>query len=361
MNWKRIKAVGKLLLLFGTPFMVVLGLFGSGVYVGNLYRHGVTSFEKEWLGLDVDVAPMYGASEDPDSDKTDSENKDSDKKDSDKTDSEKKDSDKKDSDKKDSDKTDAADPVREVSTPDPKPAPEPAAPTPLPVEPPAPPVAPQVDPLDGPLAGRLGVPVTVEVKVLVDDVLIEQHPDWIDYVQRTISEASSIYGKQFGITLELASVGRWGVPTAGMSSGELLDDVESRPREAAALVVGFTGRPLDDRTSGKAFTPPEDGPYNGSAAVVYSTRQHGNAHVRGLLHELGHLFGALDITDPSAPGYQSGSWMSYAPVAPDHAPWVDPENRARVLARKDKPFAPAGAMTAAPEAPPQPPSQESPQ
>ncbi|MBV1857790.1 MAG: hypothetical protein KUG77_05205 [Nannocystaceae bacterium] len=73
MNWKRIKAVGKLLLLFGTPFLVVLGLFGSGVYVGNFYRHGVTSFEKEWLGLDVDVAPLYGESEKDDDDDDESE------------------------------------------------------------------------------------------------------------------------------------------------------------------------------------------------------------------------------------------------------------------------------------------------
>ncbi len=62
MNWKRVKAVGKLVLLFGTPLLVVLGLFGYGVYVGDLYRHGITSFEKEWLGLDVEIAPEHGES-----------------------------------------------------------------------------------------------------------------------------------------------------------------------------------------------------------------------------------------------------------------------------------------------------------
>ncbi len=354
MNWKRIKAVGKLLLLFGTPLLVVLGLFGSGVYVGNLYRHGVTSFEKEWLGLDIEVAPPHPG--DDDSEEKDASDDSSDEKD----DSEKKDDPDDDSEKKEDDAGHDKDERPDEPDVKPEPVPEPAALTPPPVEPPSPPLAPLVDPLEGALAGRLGVPVTVEVKVLVDDTLIEQHPDWIDYVQRTLSEASSIYEKQFGVTLELASVGRWGVPTAGMSSGELLEDVEARPREAAHLIVGFTGRPLDDRTSGKAFTPPEDGPYNGSAAVVYATRQRRNAHLRGLLHEVGHLFGALDITDPSAPGYKSGSWMSYAPVAPGQAPWIDPSNRSRVLARKDKPFAPTGAMTVAPEAPAARPSEENP-
>ena len=36
MNWKRVKAVGKLVLLFGTPLLVVLGLFA--VFVGRA-RH----------------------------------------------------------------------------------------------------------------------------------------------------------------------------------------------------------------------------------------------------------------------------------------------------------------------------------
>ena len=335
MNWNRVKAVGKLLLLFGTPLLVVLGLFGSGVYVGNLYRHGITSFEKEWLGLDIEVAPPHGSEGDA-SKKDDTAKKD---------DAPEKD---------DAPKKDVA-PEQHPAKDTPAPTPQPPAvvePTPEPA-PPAP-VEPQVDPLDDALTSRMGVPVTVGVKVLVDDALIEQHADWIDYVQRTVSQASSIYDKQFGVTLELVSVGRWGVPTEGMSSGELLEDVESRPREAAQLVLGLTGRPLDDRTSGKAFTPDAEGPYNGSAAVVYAQKQRRNEHVRGVLHELGHLFGALDITDPAAPGYKSGSWMSYAPVAPDQAPWIDPENRARVLARKDKPFAPQGSMSPAP-------TQESPQ
>ena len=73
MNWKRVKAVGKLVLLFGTPLLVVLGLFGYGVYVGDLYRHGITSFEKEWLGLDVEVAPAHGDDEKSEDEKSEDE------------------------------------------------------------------------------------------------------------------------------------------------------------------------------------------------------------------------------------------------------------------------------------------------
>jgi hypothetical protein len=58
------------------------------------------------------------------------------------------------------------------------------------------------------------------------------------------------------------------------------------------------------------------------------------------LHELGHIFGAQDIKDPRDPSWKAGSWMSYAPVRPGQAPWIDAKNRERILERKDKPFAP---------------------
>jgi hypothetical protein len=34
--------------------------------------------------------------------------------------------------------------------------------------------------------------------------------------------------------------------------------------------------------------------------------------------------------------------MSYAPAHDGQAPWIDADNRKRVLERKDKPFAPEG-------------------
>ncbi len=352
MDFKRVKAVGKLFLLFGTPLLVVLGLFGSGVYYGHLYRHSITSFEHEWLGLDVEVAP---APDDPDEDKDkDKAEEDDDGPDRDQA---KDPAESSEPSQKSSDPPKAEpDPVEPVS-PSKSPESEPSAETPAPTVPPSPAVAeapppppeprpeavvPEmtVDPLDGALAERLETSVVVSVKVLVDDALVEKHPDWIDYVQRTVSRASAVYDKQFGIQLELASVGRWGVATEGMSAQGLLDDMQGRPRESASIVVGLTERPFDDRTSGKAFTPAEDEPFNGSAAVVYANPRHHDAHLRTLLHEVGHLFGALDIVDPRDPNFQSGSWMSYAPVPQGRAPWIDPANRARVLARKDKPFAP---------------------
>src|SRR5690606_16137250 len=55
MNVKRLKAIAKLGLLFGIPISLVLGLFSWGVHVGAQHRHAIASFERDWLGLDVEV------------------------------------------------------------------------------------------------------------------------------------------------------------------------------------------------------------------------------------------------------------------------------------------------------------------
>jgi hypothetical protein len=199
---------------------------------------------------------------------------------------------------------------------------------------------PAATPLQGELAQRLELPVTAHLKVLVDPELIAEDEAWIDYIQRTISRASHIYEEQFGITLELVAIGRWQVATAGMDALTLLADLKTRPREGADVLVGITNRPLDGGVSGRSESPIGDSPFNGAHAVVYATPSHPEPHLRTLLHELGHIFGAQDITDPRHPDWQAGSWMSYAPVHPGQAPWIDAGNRERILKRKDKPFAP---------------------
>lgn len=327
MNAKRLKAIAKLLVLFGAPLAFIAGLFSWGVHCGVQNRHAILSFEHDWLGIDVDVPPppaptpsseergKSSASEPTKAGATDGPSKPQEPK------------------------------VAETKRP-PQPTSTAGAPTAEdPRDPPAPtesdvPVQTVPDPLEGDLAARLALPVTVGIKALVDQELIDAHPDWIDYVQRNVSEASLVYEKQFGIEIELVSVGRWPVATAGMGADELLADLHERPREAAQILVGFTGRPLDGSTSGRAETPTEDSPFNGAYAVVYAVPGNRQQHLRTLLHEVAHLFGALDVADAQDPAYQAGSWMSYSRVRDQIAPWIDAENRRRILERKDRPFRP---------------------
>jgi hypothetical protein len=314
MNSARLKAIGKLLLVLGAPIGFVFALFGSGVYCGVQNRYEITSFERDVFGLDVEVpekppeAPADSAPAPP------------------------------------SPTTPPA-----TTTPSPTPAVQPSVPTPTPTPAPqpTPPAvdepAPKVDPLASDLAARLALPVKVRVKVLVDDDLVAEHEDWIDYVQRTVSKASRVYEEQFGIQLELAGVARWPVAAKGMRVDALLDDLRTRPREGSDILLGMTARALDEGTiSGQAETPTSASPFNGAHGIVYAVPDMREPHLRTLLHEVGHMFGALDITDSSDASWQAGSWMSYAPAADGQAPWIDAENRKRVLERKDKPFAPDG-------------------
>lgn len=328
MNRARLLAIGKLLLLLGIPTGLVLTLFGAGVHCGVTHRAAITGFERDVLGLDVAVP------EAPES-KAPAEAK-------------------------------VATAEAKVATPEavpPKPAtpavepPKPAPPVAKPPEAAAPEATPPAvvttaDPLVGDLAARLAMPVRVRIKVTVDDELIAAHPDWIDYVQRTVAAASQVYEQQFGITLELAGVTRWPVVTAGLSADQLLSELKTHGRDGCDVMVGMTARPLDGSISGEAETPLPTSAFNGAYGIVYAVPGAREPHLRTLLHEVGHMFGALDITDSGDPAWQAASWMSYAPVRDGQAPWIDAENRRRVLERKDKPFAPEPGPAAAPAAAP---------
>lgn len=350
MNRKRIFALGKLGLLFGVPVALVVGLFSCGVYCGSNNRAGITGFERDWLGMDVEVASKDGddkaGSDKASGDKAGGDKAGGDKAAPDKPAADKPAPDKPAPDKPAPDKD--KDPPPVAAKPEPKvPDPEKVPPEPKVVEPvaAAEPIAevvpePKTDELQGDLKARADMVSTIRLKVLVDAELIAARADWIDYVQRTVSQASLVYQRQFGITLELASVGRWPVPTAGMDSAQLLDDLRTRSREQSDVLVGLTDRPLDERVSGKAETPSPDSAYNGAHALVYANSRSARPHLRTLIHEISHTLGALDVTDETSADWRAKSWMSYARVRDDEAPWIDIANRRRILLRKALPFAP---------------------
>jgi hypothetical protein len=317
MNVKRLKAISKLGLLFGIPLSLVLGLFGSGVYCGAQNRHAILSFERDWLKLDVEVPdpPEPSPAEQPDGEPS-------------------------------GEKQPDAEPVevppakpattepRSDSPPEPVRTPDDPA---VVREPPASVPETRTDPLQGELADRFTVPITVQVKVLVAPELIDRQPAWIDYVQRTVSQANRVYQKQFGIELELVGVGRWPIATEGMSVAALRSDLESRSREGADILLGFTDEPLPGDPHAVEVSA-----FNLAHGVVGATsgaREH-DAHLRSTLREVSRMFGARDIADADDPDWQAGSWMSDAPVSDAQAPWIDGANRRRILERKDKPFTP---------------------
>jgi hypothetical protein len=325
MNRARLLAIGKLLLLLGIPTGLVLSLFGAGVHCGVTHRAAITGFERDVLGLDVEV-PKAPESKAPEAKAPESKAPEA-----------------------KAPESNVVKAPEATATPEAKP---PEAKPPEPAPPVTPPAVTTTDPLAGDLAARLAMPVRVRIKVTVDDELIAAHPDWIDYVQRTVAAASQVYEQQFGITLELAGVTRWSVVTAGLSADQLLNELKTHGRDGSDVMVGLTARPLDGSISGEAETPSPSSAFNGAYGIVYAVPGAREPHLRTLLHEVGHMFGALDITDTGDPAWQAASWMSYAPVRDGQVPWIDAENRRRVLERKDKPFAPEPGPAATPVAAP---------
>jgi hypothetical protein len=328
----RVKILAKLGLLIGGPVAILMTIFGTGVYCGVNAQHGVTSFEKNVLGMDVKVAPEDG--EDAKKDDEDGEKKDGEKKDAEKADGDA------DGGEKKADKPPASDEK-------PQPAPDKTpAPTPSPDVAPTPTVTPVPsksdflvalpEPIDDTeLSTRLARLRTLQVKVFVDPDLVAERSDWVHYATQLVSAASGSYKNLFGLELELVGVVKWEAATAALGRGQMLEDLRGRPAEGADLMIGLTAQGVEaDRAAPKVA----EGDQNGAIAVVYADARGGAPHLRPLLRELGHVFGAPDVTDVQSDAYQRGSWMSQAPVPEGSTPWVDPDSRRRILERKDLPL-----------------------
>ncbi|MCA9635119.1 MAG: hypothetical protein KC420_03685 [Myxococcales bacterium] len=325
----RITALAKLLFLIGLPICLLLALFGAGVHVGLGNRASILAFEKDWLGMDVEVpaatpwlAPMVGLvkkgasalpvgkapeTTPPGPEKTPEETPDA------------------------PEKTPETPPVAPEKTPETPPvAPEtpPETPPPSLLEAPPRPAMPLTAALPERLAPDLEAiqrrPATVPVKVLVDAAWASQAADPFAYVQQTLAWASQVYESQIGLRLELRSIALWDDAPPG-SAGKLAA-LCARPDDGAAILLGLVGDPIAG-----------DVPLHGSrcALVPRSARSRQAPHLRPLLFAVGRLLGAAMIDDPGSDAYRRGSWMADV-LADDAQPlWIDPTSREAMLRGKD--------------------------
>jgi len=211
---------------------------------------------------------------------------------------------------------------------------------PLPVEPPpapavvVPPVSPR--PVASPdtfLADSFELPIVINVKVLVDSEIAGAHTDWIGRAQRTIGEASRVYRENFGINLRIVGVSRWPVATVGRSANQLNEELRSSPRERADILIAFVDRALGPEASALGAVEGESG-HNGSYGLVGRAGDSADPFLAGTLRTVGYLLGA------DGKEAETASWMSSLSVSGGQRPWIDPDNRRRILTRKVKPFAP---------------------
>lgn len=308
MSAARLKSLGKLVVLIGLPVAFVVGLFGAGVYVGHGHRAAILGFERDWLGLDVEVP---GEPPKPTSEVTPP--------------------------------AEQPKPAPQAEPrPEPKPEPKLEAPPAEPPKPTSPTEAPaqptpepkpaspgglpiavvEPAPLPPELQARLAEPLKVRVKVVVDEEVFNGRSDWIDYAERHVRWASQVLQRQLGVELELRGVVAGPVT---WSSGQVaLDELASVSREGADLVLGLGGRSVR--------APVQAGPTStqrhASTAVAFTDPSSPAPHLRSLLRAICHAMGA----DPV--GVEPG------PVA------FAAEDRRVILERKHLPFSPATAPAA---------------
>lgn len=277
MSASRIKSLGKLVFLIGLPIAFVVGLFGTGVYCGQANRATILGFERDWLGMDVEV---------PGEPKKDVPKKDEPKPEV------------KQEDPKPEVKPETPKPEVKPETPKPEvkpepPKPEPPKPEPVAVESDALPVAvADPEPLAPAMQARLAEPVKIRVKLVVDAALHDRRPDWIAYAQRNVTWASQILEKQLGVRLELrgivASSATWSTGQAALAA---LKDVD---REGADLVLGLGGGNIRAVTQ----APASSASNHAATAVAFANTTSRAPHLRPLLRAVAHAMGGDPIGDP---------------------------------------------------------------
>lgn len=194
----------------------------------------------------------------------------------------------------------------------------------------------------------LALPVTVRVKVFVDELYARAHPDWLTRAQRTLALASSALRLSARIELELIGVVRFAEPLDGLSLPSLLSTLKHRARDGADVALAF----VDHEVSADACTGGDvTSAHNGNLGVVGPDLMQG--YLSGTLRCLGLLMGAQLIDDEDSQAYRLGSFMRPDQnISGQHPPWLDPENRARIMQRKGLPFGPSPVAAGAEEVAP---------
>jgi hypothetical protein len=168
-------------------------------------------------------------------------------------------------------------------------------------------------------------PVTLFVRMHADQGYRRTHPDWEDRLRRAFDAAATRFADEFDIRLRLLNIVPWERPAG-------VDDLTGLLRHAA--------RRLDRRAAEITVIMSDAG---GAAGPEDAWRDAGVAHRLGdilvigdeavLLHELGHLFGAVDYEEGD-PRYEEETTYSYKYA--DRTDVIDPANRARILKHKHR-------------------------
>lgn len=171
-------------------------------------------------------------------------------------------------------------------------------------------------------------PVELFVRVYADQDYRGFRPDWENRLADRMDQIKIRLEKDFGIRLKVLGIGAWDRPEQLIEYSDILAYAERHvDRRGTQILILMTGK--DD-----ASAPPPDQWMDVGAAHFL-----GNCVIVGddsmLLHELGHLFGAVDYP-PGNPGYELETIYSYQYT--DRTEIIDPYNAARINRFKYRKF-----------------------
>jgi hypothetical protein len=135
---------------------------------------------------------------------------------------------------------------------------------------------------------------TINLKVVADEELKCGCESWCFYLKTLIRAVSKDFEERFGIRFSVKKVGGWMSDNSRQTSYDLLNDLRSGiDKEKCDVVVGFTAQePVETAFSGVTS-------YTMGYVLIRSGPS--KAWIRNTLkHELGHLFGAVDIAESSS-------------------------------------------------------------
>jgi hypothetical protein len=169
--------------------------------------------------------------------------------------------------------------------------------------------------------------VRLFVRAAADGDYRDAHPDWRSRVPDLLAAAGRRFTDEFGIRLNFLGVEAWDRKDRASDYTTILARAEkSIDRKGAQILVVLIGRDPNPDDAGR-WVDVGVAHYLGHALVLGDESK--------LVHELGHLFGAVDYA-PGDPGYDDETIYSYRNAA--RTDRIDPANRSRILRNKHRLF-----------------------
>ena len=161
------------------------------------------------------------------------------------------------------------------------------------------------------------------IRVMADQDYRKKHPQWKLTIKDWVDWVNKRFTKDFGISFTVMEIDEWDPPENIVEYSDLLTfAAKTLNRKGADILVVFTGRESQIEP-GDHFVDIGVSHYLGNCLVVGDETQ--------LLHEMGHLFGAVDYPRES-PYFNTVTIYSYRYTKSTQS--IDSANQARILKHK---------------------------